>query len=259
MNFSLLPQLHFLPFAPLRIHVFNVGQGDSILLTSPSGKHILVDGGPDLSPVNHLAKVLPFFHRTIDLLVLTHPNTDHLVAIPTILQQYSVRAALLPRAALSLPLYQDIVQTLVQRDIPILTPHPSMDIDFGDGVVLDVLWPSELSAQWVQNPNNTSVVLRVIFGDRSILLTGDIEEKAEMAILASGADLRSTLLKLAHHGSKTSTSTGFLLASSPQKAIVSAGKNNRYHHPSPIILSRLRHHHITVVNTAESGTIIEEL
>ena len=102
------------------------------------------------------------------------------------------------------------------------------------------------------------MVIRAISGDQSILLTGDIEEKAEMAILASGADLQTTILKVAHHGSKTSTSTGFLLASTPQRALISAGKNNRYRHPYPSTIARLLHFGITIATTAENGTIMEE-
>ncbi|MBI2524114.1 MBL fold metallo-hydrolase [Candidatus Peregrinibacteria bacterium] len=259
MNVSLFSQLSLLPSSALRVHVFDVGQGDSILLTSPSGKHILVDGGPDLSLVSHLAKVLPFFDRTIDLLIITHPNTDHLTALPNILQHYDVRAALLSRAPSSLPLYQEILGILVQKGIPILPPRPGIDIHLGDGVTLDTLWPPESPKNGGSNDlNNASVVVRAISGGRSILLAGDIEEKAEMAILASGADLHTTILKVAHHGSKTSTSTGFLLASAPQAAIISVGRNNMYKHPHPSIIARLLHFGITITTTAENGTIVEE-
>lgn len=259
INISLFFQLSLLPSSALRVHVFDVGQGDSILLTSPSGKHILVDGGPNLSLLQHLAKSLPFFDRTIDLLIITHPNTDHLTALPTLLQHYHVRSALLPRTSSSLPLYQKILDIFLQKNISVLFARPDRDIHLGDGVIIDTLWPPEsLTNEWSDNLNNIAVVTRAISRDQSILLTGDIEEKAEMAILASGADLRTTILKVAHHGSKTSTSTGFLLASTPRKAIISVGKNNRYQHPHPSTVARLRHFGITVITTAENGTVMEE-
>jgi len=259
MNASLFSQLGLFPSSALRVHVFDVGQGDGILLTSPSGKHILVDGGPDLSLTSHLAKVLPFFDRTIDLLIITHPNADHLAALPNILQHYDVRAALLSPVLSSLPLYQEIIGILIRKGIPILPPRPGRDIHLGDGVTLDTLWPPESPKNGGSNGlNNISVVVRAISGDRSILLTGDIEEKAEMAILASGADLRATVLKVAHHGSKTSTSTGFLLASAPRAAIVSVGRNNIYKHPHLSTIARLLHFGVTVTTTAEKGTIIWE-
>lgn len=239
--------------------MFDVGQGDAILLTSPSGKHILVDGGPDLSLIEHLGKTLPFFDRTIDLLVITHPNTDHFFAIPLLLQHYHVRAALLSPIPSSLPIYHTILQALLQKKIPILTPSPDIDIRFADGVILDTLWPPRaMHEKWQKDANNAAVVLRAIYGDKSILLTGDIEKKAEMAILASGTDIHTTILKVAHHGSKTSTSTGFLLASSPQAAVISVGRNNMYKHPHPSVVTRLLHFSINVTTTAENGTIVEE-
>lgn len=259
INASLFSQLPLLPSSTLRVHVFDVGQGDSILLTTPSGKHILVDGGPDLSLIEHLGKALPFFDRTIDLLVITHPNTDHLFALPFLLQHYPVRAALLPPTPSPLPLYQEILGILMYRGVPILSPHPDTDIHLHDGIVMDTLWPPpSLQNEWLHDPNNISVVLRVMHRGQSVLLTGDIEERAEMAILASGADLGTTILKVAHHGSKTSTSTGFLLASSPQAAVISVGRNNIYKHPHSSIVSRLRHFGIPVTTTAENGTFVEE-
>ena len=256
-NIVLLAQVHHLPSSRLHMYVFDVGQGDAILLTTPSGKHILIDGGPDLSLLEHLGRTMPFFNRTIDLLIITHPNTDHLFAIPFLLQHYHVRAALLSPAPSSLPTYGSILQALLQKKIPILSPSPGTDIRFRDGVLLDILWPPRTTHKnWEEDANNSSIVLRAIYGNQRILLTGDIEEKAEMAILASGTNIQSTILKVAHHGSQTSTSTGFLLASSPQSAIISVGRNNRYKHPHPNVLSRLLHFGIRTTTTAENGTVL---
>lgn len=259
MNIALLFQFHHLHPPSFRVHVFDVGQGDSLLITSPSGKHILVDGGPDLSLVRHLARTLPFFDRTIDLLIITHPNTDHLAALPRIIEHYRVRAALLPPIFSDLPMYRDILAALTKNNSRILRPTPDSDIRLGDGVVLDVLWPPVATqGEWLQNANNTSIVLRAMYGKNSILLTGDIEKEAEMEILASGADLHTTILKVAHHGSTTSTSTGFLLASSPKMAIISAGRNNRYEHPHPSVMARLLRFGVATTTTAEKGTIVKE-
>lgn len=259
INASLFFQIVSFPSSSLRVHVFDVGQGDSILLTTPSGKHILVDGGPNLSLVEHLGKTLPFFDRTIDLLVITHPNTDHFFALPFLLQHYHVRAALLSPIPSPLPAYHTILHALLQKKIPILTPSPDTDIRFHDGVLLDIIWPPKtVQKQQEKDANNAAVVVRALYGHQGVLLTGDIEEKAEMAILASGADLRTTLLKVAHHGSKSSTSTGFLLASTPRAAVISVGKHNTYKHPHLSIIARLLHQNIPVTTTAENGTIVEE-
>lgn len=259
MNISLLLQLLLLAPSSFRVHVFDVGQGDSILLTSPSGKHVLVDGGPDLSLARHLAQVLPFFSRTIDLLILTHPNTDHLAALPHVIEHYNVRAILLPPIPSTLPIYGEILAMIARKNSRILSPNPDIDINLGDGVVLDILWPpSSIHGEWLRNVNNASVVVHAIYKDASVLLTGDIEEEAETAILASGADIHATTLKVAHHGSATSTSTGFLLASAPRTAIISAGKNNRYKHPHPSVVDRLLRYGVAIATTAEMGTIVKE-
>lgn len=259
MNISLLLQLLLLAPSSFRVHVFDVRQGDSILLTSPSGKRILVDGGPDLSLTRHLAHALPFFDRTIDLLIITHPNADHLAALPHIIEHYNVRAILLPPIPSTLPIYREILAMIARKNSRTLSPNPDIDINLGDGVVLDVLWPTpSLRGEQLRNTNNASIVLRAVYGNNSVLLTGDIEEEAETAILASGADLHATMLKVAHHGSATSTSTGFLLASAPRTAIISAGKNNRYKHPRPSVVDRLLRYGITIATTAEMGTIIKE-
>lgn len=259
MNISLFLQLPLHTPPSFRVHVFDVGQGDSILLTSPSGKHVLVDGGPDLSLARHLAQVLPFFSRTIDLLILTHPNTDHLAALPHVIEHYNVRAILLPPIPSTLPIYGEILAMVARNNSRVLSPSPGIDINLGDGVVLDVLWPPpSLRVERLRNANNASVVVRAIYKDASVLLAGDIEEEAETAILASGADIHATMLKVAHHGSATSTSTGFLLASAPRTAIISAGKNNRYKHPHPSVVDRLLRFGVAIATTAEMGTIVKE-
>lgn len=259
MNLSLLLQLLLLAPSSFRVHVFDVGQGDSILLTSPSGKHVLVDGGPDLSLARHLAQALPFFNRRIELLIITHPNTDHLAALPHVIKHYNVRAVLIPPIPSTLPIYGEILAMVARNNSRILSTSPGIDINLGDGVVLDVLWPTpSLRGERLRNTNNASVVLRAVYGNNSVLLTGDIEEEAETAILASGADIHATMLKVAHHGSATSTSTGFLLASAPRTAIISAGKNNRYKHPHPSVVDRLLRHGIAIATTAEMGTIVKE-
>lgn len=259
MNFALLFQMHFFPPSSFRVHVFDVGQGDGILLTSPSGKQVLIDGGPDLSLSRHLARALPFFDRTIDLLIITHPNADHLAALPSVIEHYGVQAVLLPSVASDLPIYREILAAVVRNNSRILHPSPENDINLGDGVVLDVLWPPAVPQEkWLRNVNNISTVIRAMYRGKSILLTGDIEKEAETEILASGADIHTTILKVAHHGSATSTSTGFLLASSPKTAIVSVGRNNRYGHPHPSVMTRLLRLGTGIATTAEEGTIIKE-
>jgi competence protein ComEC len=242
-----------------RVHAFilDVGQGDSIFIRGPSGQQVLIDGGPDNAALRAIAKRMSFFDRSLDLLVLTHPNTDHFASFPAILRRYEIGAVLLSGVAYDeLPLYGEFLSLLDEKNTPVIPANPARDISLGGGLVFDVLWP--LPAALVdpdEGGNDTSVVIKAIFGRDSMLLTGDIERAQEELILASGADIDAVVLKLAHHGSKTSTSTGFLLAVSPDLAVASAGKGNPFGHPHPEILRRLAHFGIPVKVTAEEGTV----
>ncbi len=231
LSLLLIREISLLPDGKLHLHVLDVGQGDSIFVVTPSGKQILVDGGPDMRTLEHLQKHMSFFDRTIDLVLMTHPDLDHRAALPAIFERYTVRHFLTAQNA-----------------------NPHHDIVMGDGVVLDVVEMAHC-AVCTKSRNNQSVVIRVLYEDDSILLTGDIEEEAERAILASGADVRANVLKVAHHGSRTSSSTGFLLAVSPKEALISSGRGNRFGHPHTEILERLRSFHIQTETTADKGVI----
>lgn len=250
-------ELSLVPDGKLHVHILDVGQGDSVLLQSPSGKMILVDGGPDLKALEHLGNYFSFFNRTIDLLILTHPDLDHITAFPDVLKRYKIKALLLTGIQKNnAPRYESFLYQLTEQHSSILLADPKKDIDMGDSLILDILWPpKETVATNPSKANNTSIVIRALFGSGSILLTGDIEEKTERAILASGTDIRSHILKVPHHGSRTSSSTGFLLAIQPTLAIVSSGRDNKYGHPHREIVERYHSFGIPIRNTAEEGTI----
>jgi len=249
-------ELRLLPDGRMHAHVLDVGQGDAILLVSPSGKHILIDGGPDTTVLRRLGKHMSFFDRTIELLVLTHPDADHVVGLPEILRRYRVEQVLLTGVRHDTAKYAWFIDELMRRRIPVLTPDPATDLDLGDGMVLDVIWPDPTIFGTVpDDANDTSIVLRAMTNDTRILLTGDIEEKAEHAILRSGADLTADILKVPHHGSRTSSSTGFLLATGPTLALVSAAKNSQFGHPHEDVLDRYAHFGIPVRNTGWEGVL----
>jgi|TARA_B100002003_G_C14116253_1_gene536902 competence protein ComEC len=247
-------ELQLQPDGKLHVHFLDVDQGDATLLVTPSGKQILIDGGPNMDTLEHLGRFLPFFDREIDLLVLTHPNADHLMALPDVLQRYHVQQILLSGADYPLQRYKAMVQEILSRNISVVLADPAKDIDMGDGTVLDVLWPGP---EQLDNfdVNNASVVVRVLFGEHAILLPGDIEEEAEIAMLLSGGDIRADVLKLPHHGSMSSSSTGLLLAVKPGLGIVSAGRNNRFGHPHAEVIERYENMGIPLRSTAKEGTI----
>ncbi|MDA1208961.1 MAG: MBL fold metallo-hydrolase [bacterium] len=248
------------PDGKLHAYFLDVGQGDATLLVSPSGKQVLIDGGPNLDTLEYLGEHMPFFDRTIELLVLTHPDADHLTALPEILQRYNVQQVLISGVQGLSGRYQAFLDEVAQQQIPVMLADPEKDIDLGDGIILDVIWPpTGLLGKEVANKNDTSVVIRVLGGEQSILLTGDIEKDAEAAILSMQTDIRSDILKAAHHGSKTSSTQAFLEAVDPDTVIISAGRDNRFGHPHLSVLERFEELGYVIRHTANEGVIAVEL
>lgn len=241
-----------------RLHAafLDVGQGDSALITTPSGKRVIIDGGRDMTLLRKLGEHLPLTDRRIDLLVLSHPQLDHIAAFPELLRRYDVNRILLTGVRYDLPQYGEFLEEIRKRRIPLWIADPAQDVDFGDGVLIDVIWPPPVYfGRETQSVNNTSVMLRFLSRSGSILFTGDAEIAEESAALASGAPLNAGVLKVGHHGSKTSSGTGFLLAAHPNLAVISAAEKNSYGHPHRVILERLRALDIPVRVTGWEGTI----
>lgn len=228
------------PTGSLDAWVLDVGQGDAIFLRSPSGRQILVDGGPDASVLRGLAQHMPLLDRSLDLVVLTHPDADHANGILPVLRNYAVAAIMLPRTPHETAVFRAILDEVERQHIPVLFPDPSLDLRFEDGLTLNVLWPPAGRPPHGASTNNRAAVLLARAGEKSLLLTADIEEESERAILRLGEDLHADALKVGHHGSKTSSGTGFLLAASPTRAFVSVAKKNGYGHPHPSVMARLR-------------------
>ena len=245
------------PDGRLHAYFLDVGQGDSALLVSPSGKQIVIDGGPDLSPLEHLGAYMPYFDREIELLVLSHPNLDHLAALPEILRRYRIDRVLITAVPYDMGRYQAMLSEIAQQGIPVTIAKQGATIAMDDGFTLSVLWPpTELLGKSVKlsKLNDTSIVLRAGFSGHSILFTGDMEEPVERALVKSGIDLHADILKVPHHGSHTSSGTGFLLAVHPSLAVISVGEGNSYGHPHREIMERYRALGIPVRLT-KSGTV----
>lgn len=244
------------PDGKAHISFLDVGQGDSIFIVTPSGKQILIDGGPDLSTLKHLGTHMPFFDRSIDLLVLTHSHQDHLASFPEILRRYTVGGLLTAATEDDLPRYQEIFSMTRRFQVPIMKPSVGEKIEFDDGFSLTVVWPPDtIFGTHVDHEHDATVAVRVDYKDHSALLTGDLEMEYEKEIMEMGTDIDVDILKVGHHGSNTSTSTGFLLATSPELAVISVGKDNSYGHPTSKTLSRLQHFGVPVKRTDRDGTV----
>lgn len=244
-----------MPDGKLHVVFFDVGQGDAIFIQTPLGQQILIDSGP--SPTTILAALgrqLPFWDRSLDLVVLTHPEDDHLTGLIPVLERYEVQKILYSGWPCAKPTCERWQELIEQKEIEVQIAQGGMKIDLGEGLWFDVLHPgTELMEGTDSDVNNNSVVMRLVMGGTSFLFTGDIEEEAEGAILASGQALTNTVLKVPHHGGKTSLSDEFLEGVSPQLAVISVGRDNRFGHPAPETLEKLRE--VAVLRTDEQGTI----
>ncbi len=243
------------PDQHLHIRFFDVGQGDSALITTPGGKTVLIDGGPDWSTLQELGTSLPFFKRRIDLLQLSHPNLDHLVSFPEILRRYEVGGVLLSGVDHSLPRYNEVFALAKKHAVPIVRVSAGNTVDLGDGVTLRILWPPErMPVGFSREANNASVVFMLEYLGKRALFTGDAEKPVEETLVRSHLNLKADLLKVSHHGSLTSSTTAFLKAVSPALAVISVGKNS-YGHPRPEVLAALQRVGAEIRRTDEEGTI----
>ena len=224
----------------LEIDFFDVGQGDAIFIETPNGKQILVDGGPDLTILEKLGRELLFWDRYIDLVILTHPEYDHVGGLIEVIKRYKVGGILTTGVVRDTAEYKKWTRIIEQENIPIYIAQAGRVIDLGSNIKLVVLHPFEnLSGQKIKKSNNSSIVAQLVYKDFELLLTGDIEKKIEKALVNSGIDLESDILKVAHHGSKTSTTQDFVNAINPIIAVIQAGKDNPYGHPHQSVLDTL--------------------
>ncbi|MBN1176527.1 MAG: ComEC/Rec2 family competence protein [Dehalococcoidales bacterium] len=229
-----------MPDDDLRISFLDVGEGDAILIQR-GGRQVLVDGGPSPREITlGLGSRMPFWDRTIDLVVMTHPHQDHLAGLVEVLRRYRVERALYPDLGYQSPLYDEWQRLIDEKEIKSIAAKAGQVIDLGDGVFLKVLSPlPALFAGSESDVDNNSVVLRLVAGDVSFLLTGDIMDEAERELVRGRAGLAATVLKVGHHGSDTSTTPGFLSVVSPQAAVICCGTDNRHGHPDAGVIQRL--------------------
>lgn len=236
----------------LEVHFFDVGQGDSILIETPDKKQILIDGGPDKTVLEKLNQTMSFYDRKIDLLVLTHPDADHITGLIDVLEYYQIGYILTSGFETDTAVYKKWRKLISEKNIPLTMVQSGQKIILSEEIIFEILWP-EQPLIGVKDANNTSVVGRLIYGQAEFLLTGDIERKIENILIEKNWNLKSDILKVPHHGSKTSSSYNFIEEIDPKIAIISVGENNRYKHPSQEVLERLKN--VPTLRTDKSGDI----
>jgi competence protein ComEC len=254
----LIATLFTLPDNNLHVDFLDVGQGDSVLIMK-GGQQILVDGGPDpQSLLLALGHKMPFWDRTIDMAILTHPDADHLGGLVEVMKRYRVKHILAANITSDSALFSEWQDAIAQGDARCTMATSGQCITLGDAVTLAVLNPGPHgAASDNRDSNQCSVVLRLKMGEASFLLTGDLPAETESELVMARAGLRSTVLKVGHHGSDGSTSRAFLDVVDPRVAVISVGEDNGYGHPSQNVLSLLRDKtgYDGIYRTDEQGTI----
>jgi competence protein ComEC len=240
----------------LFVSFLNIGQGDAIFIQAPNGRQILVDGGPDKIILKELGKVMPMFDRSIDAIIITNPDKDHIGGFIDVMQRYRVDNIIEPGTNSPSDTYKT-VETLVQnKKINKVIARRGMNVvlDKERNVYLHILFPDHDVSK--QSTNDGSIIAKLVYGETSVLLQGDAPQNSERYLLyLNKSELDSDILKVGHHGSRTSTDKDYVLAASPSYAVISLGIDNKYGHPHKETLDTLNSLNVPILRTDLEGRI----
>lgn len=255
-SFLFICSLYFIPQSG--IYFLNVGQGDSIFLNLENGNRILIDAGNvDGRSVEEIRKILPWYNRRIDLAIGTHADIDHVGGFTKIVKNFSVGKFLFSHLHTSKQVEKNLFDSIYNSNISTSTINRGAKISFeGSTDHIDILYPARsMHVTSDKDTNLFSIVAMVNVQNKKYLLTGDAPRSVELKLVTINDDLKSDVLKVGHHGSRTSTDPIFLEKVSPNYAIISAGKNNRYGHPHAETIENLKKENAKILKTSEMGTI----
>jgi beta-lactamase superfamily II metal-dependent hydrolase len=242
----------------MKVAFLDVGQGDSIYIEAPNGKQMLIDGGSDIRVLTQLIKVMPAFDRSIDIIVVTNPDLDHIGGLVEVLKNYKVSLVLEPGVVPKTLIYENLEKEIIKNKINKKIARRGMHILLDDkkNIYFDILFPDRDVSNW--ESNDGSIVGKLVYGVESFMLMGDATRYTENLIKwnENPENLKASVLKLGHHGSDTSSSLLWLEDVNPSIAIISAGKNNKYGHPSKETIFNLDKLKIPYLITYLKGNII---
>jgi len=239
----------------LEVIFFNVGQGDGIFIETPQNYQILIDGGPSSVVLEKLGQEMSFWDRNIDLLVLTHPEHDHIAGLIEVLKTYEVKNILWTGVLKDTKEFEEWIKLIKDEKADITIAQAGQRIIIPN-IFFEILHPFEnLAGQDIKNTNNTSIIIRLVFNDNCFLFTGDVSKSIERKVIDKGLNLDCNVLKVGHHGSKSSTSKELMESVIPELAVISLGKDNKYGHPHAQVLDILNDYGIKILRTDEIGDI----
>lgn len=242
----------------LTFAVLNIGQGDALYIEGPTGIQILVDAGPNTGAVlRELPNVMPLGDRTLDAVVETHPDADHMGGFVDMLARYEVGAFIEPGVDKDNTVIAALKKEIAAHNIPVYIARRGMVLDLGGGAHLDILYPDVDVSQFGDKSNDASIVAHLVYGNTRAMLTGDAPFNIESRVIqiSTAGEVTSDLLKVGHHGSKYSTSEAFVQAVHPQLALISVGAHNSYGHPTQDVLARLQAASVPVLRTDKNGRL----
>jgi len=239
----------------LSVSFLDIGQGDAIFIEAPNGNQMIIDGGRGKVVLSQLSAVMPFFDRSIDVVLATHPDADHIAGLIDVFPRYDISLFLESGVLHETGITESLERVAEEEEgLVRVLARSGMRIHLGGGALLDILFPDrDVSGM---ESNMGSIVARLSYGETSVMLTGDSPIAIEEYLVSHfGGALHSTILKLGHHGSKTSSALSFISAVSPDVAVISAGKDNSYGHPHQEVLDRIATVGISSVSTIDLGMI----
>jgi competence protein ComEC len=259
----------------LTVHFLDVGQGDAALVVFPEGATMLVDAGGDINFQSNGEGEVEFKNDfsvgeavvsrflwsqgrdRLDYALATHGHADHAGGFYDIVKNFHVGQAIVGNAPALGDEFNRLAESFAARKIPVgrVTAGKRFELQ---RVTIEVLWPQHSASQTATSDNDDSIVLRLVYGSISMLLTGDIEKASEDALLVSGVNLKADVLKVPHHGSKTSSTEAFIKAVQPQCVVISVGERSRFGHPSQAVINRYREIGARIFQTGRDGTVTVE-
>ena len=238
----------------LKVHFLDVGQGDCILVQFPDGRNMLVDAGKNESA----GRITDYLNKTgvkkLDFVVGTHPHEDHIGSLDVVLQRFQIGAVFMPKVTTNTKTFRDVLEAVKDKGLKIKTAKSGVNLVRTDSLSVDIIAPQGTA---YKSLNDYSAVIKISYDQVSFLLAGDAEAFSEREVLSNSAiSPKADVLKVAHHGSRTSTSNAFLQTVAPKVALISLGAGNDYHYPHKSTLDRLKKAGIKILRTDEKGTVV---